>query len=244
MSDEWVVSLIALGVLGILAGGYHYVVKYLIPGITIPQKNTKERLRTGAFVQALRTDVRIVVARLSLCVVEEFRIERGLPMPPLLKNLPGLNRIANLRDATTVRMIAKDNRVQYYIEPETLTEECLCFDPENSTLYVSLPPLILDEEIVEVQTDPDKIWFFKEKGVYDQLTDWFRGATEQTKKEMLQRLRQCVIREAGTPQNLEFARRNASAELSNIIQKKITDSPQFRTHAPINVVVSVKEIHK
>lgn len=91
-----------------LAGGV-FLGRWLLrslKGAYSPQAVREEFFRSGAFVENLRTGVQVIVARMSICVVEEWRIERGFPLPPILAEIPFLSKLGRLRDETTLRMVA------------------------------------------------------------------------------------------------------------------------------------------
>ncbi|MDI9400760.1 MAG: hypothetical protein ACOX2U_01355 [Limisphaerales bacterium] len=189
-----------------------------LKGVLMPGAAKKEFFRSGAFVENLRTEVQVIVARMSICVVEEWRVQRGLPLPPVLTEIPIFNKLGKLRDETTLRMVARDNRVQYCVTLSNLTSNDILYDEESGKLSLFLPELRLDEGLIEVQTDPTKIWIMTEKGFYDRLTDWFSGTTQRIHAEMRGKLRELVVAEASAPENLALARRNAALELSNLVK--------------------------
>lgn len=179
----------------------------------LPVSIKENQFKKGSFIEHLRSDVRLVVARVSLCVVEEWKISRGLPLPPVLAEMPFLNILSRVRDETTLRMVARDNRVQYYLPVDKLIEENIQWDAITNKLTLFMPDLQLDEELVEVQTDPSKIWIMTEKGFYDRVMDWFSGETLRNQTLMRSKLRELVLQEARSPENLALARKNAAQEL-------------------------------
>lgn len=179
----------------------------------LPVSIKENQFKKGSFIEHLRSDVRLVVARVSLCVVEEWKISRGLPLPPVLAEMPFLNILSRVRDETTLRMVARDNRVQYYLPVDKLIEENIQWDAITNKLTLFMPDLQLDEELVEVQTDPSKIWIMTEKGFYDRVMDWFSGETLRNQALMRSKLRELVLQEARSPENLALARKNAAQEL-------------------------------
>ena len=50
---------------------------------------------------------------------------------------------------------ARKNKVQYVIPTKELTSESVTWNEATKTLTVNAPPPVLDESIVEVQSDPD-----------------------------------------------------------------------------------------
>lgn len=184
----------------------------------LPVSVKEDWFRAGSFIEALRSDVRLVVARVSLCVVEEWKISRGLPLPPVLSEMPFFNILSRMRDETTLRMVARDNRVQYYLPMDKLLAENVHWDTATGRLTLYVPDLQLDEELVEVQTDPSKIWIMTEKGFYDRMTDWFSGETFRNQELMRGKLRDLVVKEARSAENLALARGNAAQELKLFVK--------------------------
>jgi hypothetical protein len=58
---------------------------------------------------------------------------------------------------TSVRVRAHENKVQYYIPLQGLQTSNFVFDPARKKLVVRVPAPRLDEELVDVQSDPSKI---------------------------------------------------------------------------------------
>jgi hypothetical protein len=56
------------------------------------------------------------------------------------------------------------NKVQYYIPADSLSEKSIVWDHERQEIVIDLPDVILDEDIVEVQSDPKKIMIKKDIG--------------------------------------------------------------------------------
>jgi hypothetical protein len=58
---------------------------------------------------------------------------------------------------TRVLVEAPDNRVQFYVPLDGISSENVTFDPEASALRVRVPRPVLDEEVVDVQSDPARM---------------------------------------------------------------------------------------
>ncbi len=58
---------------------------------------------------------------------------------------------------TVVTLRANDNKVQFYIPLEDMKQEDFQYDKQRRVILVNIPKPMLDEDMVEVQTDPNKI---------------------------------------------------------------------------------------
>jgi len=58
---------------------------------------------------------------------------------------------------TDVMLRAHKNKVQYYVPVESLTTGNFSYDPQTKILHATIPLPRLDEDVVEVQSDPTKI---------------------------------------------------------------------------------------
>lgn len=212
LSNIFLICLLILtGGIGLAAPLWNNIKNALLP------KTLKEyHFRSGAFVEELRSEIRLIVARLNICVVEEWEISRKLPIPPLIENFPYFRSLTKLRDKTVLRMVARDNRVQYCISLSDLRIEDVVFDSEKGVLHLSVEDVHLDEELIQVQTDPSKIWIMTEKGFYDRLTNWFSKEDRKQTELMKYQLRELVLKEANKTKNLALARKCAITQLRNI----------------------------
>ena len=116
---------------------------------------------------------------------------------------------------TTVEMKVPGNKVQYYIPADSLDEKSIFWDPDKQELVLDLPDVILDEDIVEVQSDPRKVMIKKEigwarfdaysgKAMEDQIRSELRGKViEAGKHELL----------------LEKAKRNAEKVIKELFDR-------------------------
>ena len=49
------------------------------------------------------------------------------------------------------------NKVQYFVPLQEIKDNHIMYDPERRTIKIVCPPVIIDKDIVFIQTDPDKI---------------------------------------------------------------------------------------
>ena len=116
---------------------------------------------------------------------------------------------------TTVRIRARENRVQYYVPLGGLSEKDFEFDSQRRQLTVSLPRPRLDKRLVKVQTDPKKMEVCKDIG-------WGRFEVQSGRFQEDQArsmLEEAVIEEASKDVHLLAAQETGRAELERLIQK-------------------------
>lgn len=121
---------------------------------------------------------------------------------------------------TTVEIKADGNKVQYILPTEVITKNSFFYDEKTGALIVKLPRPILDESIVEVQSNPEKIEVKKDIG-WARLSS-FSGAYLET--ELKKNLRNSVIQAGNHELLLERAKKNAEEVvlkmLKEILQKE------------------------
>jgi hypothetical protein len=115
---------------------------------------------------------------------------------------------------TKVNLRALENRVQYYIPLTNITKADFKYDDVHKRLTVRVPSPVLDEDLVEVQSDPSKIEFRTDVG-------WARLDTRsgQFLREQAQReLRPAILREANNSLYLDKAKTNARENLKKMLE--------------------------
>ena len=116
---------------------------------------------------------------------------------------------------TTVRMKVPGNKVQYYIPTDSLNENSIVWDTDKQELVLNLPDVILDEDIVEVQSDPKLIQVQKDIG-WARLDAYSGKAMEnQIKSE----LRGKVIEAGKHELLLEKAKANAEKVIKELFER-------------------------
>ncbi len=116
---------------------------------------------------------------------------------------------------TRVRMVVPGNRIQYYIDTKMLNEETVKWDAKKRELSLILPDPVLDESIVEVQSDPSKYIIDKEIG-WARLNSWSGSSLENY---MRKELRNTVIRMGKEEYYIEKARENSERVIKELIMK-------------------------
>ena len=115
---------------------------------------------------------------------------------------------------TKVTLRALDNRVQYYIALTNLTARDFRYDDVHKRLTLRVPAPKLDEEVVEVQSDPGKIEFRTDVG-------WARlnSRSGQFLREQAQReLRPAIVREGNNSLYIDRAKMNARESLKKLLE--------------------------
>lgn len=114
---------------------------------------------------------------------------------------------------TQVRLRAHGNRVQYYIPVEGIKETDFTYDASSRTLSLMLPPPRLDEEMVDVQSDPRQIEVETGNG----WAKFDRWSGEPLRAEARQDLRKAVL-SVGNHELLQAkAQANAQAEMRKLL---------------------------
>lgn len=115
---------------------------------------------------------------------------------------------------TEVEMRISGNKVQYIITPELLSETNFIFDEQKQEIIIKPPMPLVDEEIVEIQSDPDKIEIKKEIG-------WARLGNQSGKfleDAIKKELKAEIINEAKNELRLKEAQKNAAEAIHKILE--------------------------
>lgn len=129
---------------------------------------------------------------------------------------------------TEVEMRIPGNKVQYIITPELLSETNFIFDEQKQEIIFKPPLPLVDEEIVEVQTDPEKIEIKKDIG-------WARFANQSGKyleDSIKKELKSAIINEAKNDLRLKEAQKNAAEAIKKILEINIKKQ---NSHYPIQI---------
>jgi hypothetical protein len=116
---------------------------------------------------------------------------------------------------TAVEVLVPQNKVQYVIPTNAISEESFRWNDETGEVSIEIPTPVIDEEIVEIQSDPSLIKVRKEIG-------W--GRLESRSGEFLERqirqdLRSLVIEEGkGNKLMLEQAKKNAQEVIRELFE--------------------------
>jgi hypothetical protein len=137
---------------------------------------------------------------------------------------------------TTVDVRARQNKVQFYVPLGDLGTSSFQYDPTQKTLIVWVRPPVLDEQFVDVQTDPAKIEEQTANG-WAKLDHW-SGAP--MRDDAMHELRNAVIQAARQPAQYELLQLKAQANARQHI-KTLLD-PFART-LNANVKLDVEFLH-
>lgn len=115
---------------------------------------------------------------------------------------------------TTVTVRALDNRVQYYVPLTNISKDDFRYDDVHKRLTLRVPAPRIDEDLVEVQSDPSKIEFRTDVG-------WARlnSRSGQFLRDQAQReLRPAIVREGNNSLYLDKAKANARESLKKLLE--------------------------
>jgi hypothetical protein len=115
---------------------------------------------------------------------------------------------------TSVTLRANGNRVQYFVPLEGAGMSSFNFDPEAKVLTATFPPVQVDKEIVDVQSNPAMIDIKTDVG-WARL-DRYSG--EDLRGQAKKDLRMAVVEEAGTPLLMDKARETARKHLIRMLE--------------------------
>ena len=116
---------------------------------------------------------------------------------------------------TAVEVLVPKNKVRYVIPTNAISEESFRWNDHTGEVSIEIPTPVIDEEIVEIQSDPSLIKVRKEIG-------W--GRLESRSGEFLERqirqdLRSLVIEEGkGNKLMLEQAKKNAQEVIRELFE--------------------------
>ena len=117
---------------------------------------------------------------------------------------------------TAVEVLVPKNKIQYVIPTDAISEESFRWNDETGEVSIEIPTPVIDEEIVEIQSDPELIKVKKDIG-------W--GRLESRSGEFLERqirrnLRSLVIEEGKSNLfMLEQAKKNAQEVIRELFEK-------------------------
>jgi len=115
---------------------------------------------------------------------------------------------------TTVRLRVRDNKVQYVVPLKEFGLDDVEYHPEQKCLVVTVPPPLLDTEMVEVQSNPDNIDAETEVG-WGRL-EMYSGAFLMD--EAKRALRDAVLREGASPLLREKAKAEAESAMRTLLK--------------------------
>lgn len=114
---------------------------------------------------------------------------------------------------TVVTLRTRGNRAQYFVALDQIKESDFHLTQNERALRVTVPEPRVDESIVEVQTDPDKMEIKTAIG-WGRLN---KRSGEMARAEAKRSLRHAVISEAKSPIYVEQARNNAREKVTALL---------------------------
>ncbi len=104
----------------------------------------------------------------------------------------------------SVNKVFKDCLIQYYIPLDSLKPRDISYSFKENCLYIYSPRPILDDEMLYIQTDPDKI-------VEDSTKGWFNsGKIEELKRKISKNIKQKVL-QAGKEKDYLYSEAESGA---------------------------------
>jgi hypothetical protein len=119
---------------------------------------------------------------------------------------------------TTVKVRALDNIVQYYVPLTNISKADFKYDDVHKRLTLRVPAPRLDEDLVEVQSDPGKIEFRTDVGWARLDSRSGQFLREQAQKE----LRPAIVREGNSSIYIDKAKTNAKESLKKLLEPMAT----------------------
>jgi len=161
----------------------------------------------AATVGDLKRESKLVVLSLPISIT----IHKISSKDPLWGILP--------QGTSEVLMLVPDNRVQYVLHLEQITAENFDYDSSSHKLKFHAPAPVLDEEMISMQSDPDKVKIMSSTGWL--RMDRFTG--EKLKTAARSDVRNQVLAEARRPHYQDVAREIAELHLRKLLE------PMMRT---------------
>jgi hypothetical protein len=115
---------------------------------------------------------------------------------------------------TSIHLRSFGNKVQYKIPLEEITQANFKWDPISRMLTLILPPPEVDQDLVEVQTDPSKIEIERSIGWARLNSNSGKFVEEEANRE----LRSAVLQEANNPRYLQAAEQSASERVRAFVE--------------------------
>jgi hypothetical protein len=175
-----------------------------LAGAFAPQINYRTAIYSA--LTDLKVDPKLVI----LTLTSDVQVSKSSE----LKILWGLNL-----GTTSVEVRAADNKVQYYIALEDLDADDMQYIPDRNVLRITLPQPVLDEQLVDVQSDPDKIELQTQVG-WARL-DSLSGS--YLRQEARKDLRAAVIDQGTRDTAMSKARQAARQVITELLAGSIAD---------------------
>ena len=196
-SSRWAWPIAIVLVVGMLVGGFLFALTSVAKVVWPP---SPPPIFIGhAMCKEMRKESKLVVLTAIIDAHVTSKLEKRILWGKI-----------NLGD-TVVSLWVPDNRVQYYIPLKDISEASFTYDRAARKVVVKVPSPVLDDGLVEVQADPDKIEVWRKVG-------WARLSSysgDYLEKEARKELRPMVVEEA---RNCELAYRAARLQAEKILR--------------------------
>lgn len=119
---------------------------------------------------------------------------------------------------TVATIRTRNNKAQYFVPLNKITAQDFHFSANNRSLTLTVPEPRVDEEIVEVQSDPNQIEVQSKVG-WGRLN---KRSGELARVEAKRGLREAVVAEAKSQTYIDLARKNAKEKIGAFMLPSIT----------------------
>ena len=125
----------------------------------------------------------------------------------------------------------KDNKVQYYVDLERLSDQDIQFDMDSKTVNIYIASPKLDEDMVEVQSNPENI-------IKKDNSSWLKIGIDidKMKDDIQAKVRREVLEAGSHDMYKASARRNAKEKLKELFNKILGKFLEEK-HLDLNVIV-------
>lgn len=166
---------------------------------------------TSTAIGEIKKESKLVVMSTQITVYEKITSEKRVLWGKL-----------NL-GTTVVEMRVHGNKVQYVIATQAIRSDSFHWDAKENELVIEVPSPILDEEIIEVQSDPKRIEVHKDIG-WARLES-YSGKTLEN--QIRSNLRTLVIQQGKSELLLDKARSHAEATIRETVTKILQKEKQM-----------------
>ena len=189
----------------------------------------RELVKDGmnALAEAFKTDVHyttVITGAISSLKNNPKLVVLTAEIDAVVKRSASTEKLWIYWGTTTVEMRTKGNKVQFYIPLDDIGTHSFRYDSVHKTLTILTHPPMLDEDFVDVQSDPSKIEMLTSNG-WAKFDKW-SGAP--MREDARRELRGEVLRSAKHPAQHELlmskAKTNAKEHLKRLLEPSFAES--------------------
>lgn len=131
---------------------------------------------------------------------------------------------------TTVQLTAAGNKVQYIIPAEAFNADMFVWDEIRRVVHLKVPEPVLDESLVEVQSNPDKI----SVSIVTTGTRLKAYSGKKLEGDLRRQLRDLVLQEARRNPLLQDQAKTHAAEVLRVLFERLLDEKNMAVPVIIN----------